>query len=83
MLESKLHAHFLNWFNLYDPTPFKDLIKRGLGQLVYLFLPEDTSETGRSQNDLLSIKASSPRSTVKVLFWVVVSVSITLAVGQL
>jgi hypothetical protein len=64
--------------------PVTDLLKRGLEDLAYLFVPEDTADNGeRKRKDSHSLKENSIRSTVKVAFWLVVSVTLSLALGQL
>lgn len=84
MLQSKQHSHFGYRANFCVSGSLNDLVKRGLYKLVYLFIPQDTTaETGRCKNDLIYSETSSIRSVIKSVFWVVVSIMASLALGQL
>lgn len=84
MLESKQHTHLRYFLDFYIPNPINDLVKRCLMELVYFFLPEDTTDNvGCRQNEVNCLEVSGNRSTFKVVLWVVVSITFALAVGQL
>lgn len=84
MLESKLHA-YLGYRLSFNMLPsFNGLLKKGLKELVDLVTPEDTTmSTGRRQTDLFRVKVGNTVNIVKVLFWVVVSIAISVGLGQL
>lgn len=77
MLESNQHVHFGYLLDFSIPNPINDRVKRGLKELLYLLRPEDTSgamgfpETNRTH------------STIKVVLWVAVAITLSLAIGQL
>lgn len=84
MLESKQSAHLESWLDLSIPEPVNDLVKRGQGELLYLFLAEDTTDhMDQEQKDLTAPGENNTRSTVKTVFWLVASISISLLLGQL
>lgn len=59
-------------------------MKRGFEDFIFLFLPEDTTEkTDHRPKDSINIEVNKTRSTVKVVFWIAISVTAALAVGQL
>jgi hypothetical protein len=84
MLEAKQHAHFCYLPNFSVPAPINDLVKRGLEELAYLFLPEDTTDKpGCRKNEMSRPGENNIHNTFKLVLWVVVSITFSLAVGQL
>ena len=72
------------YLNFSVHTSVNSLVKRGMGDLAYLFLPEDTTDNiDRKGKDSIILVKNSSRSTVKVVFWIVVSITISLVLGQL
>ena len=84
MVGSKQQAHF--W---YSPvvsviTPTSDLLRKGLKELTYLYCPEDTTgNIGCLRTEMTCSKAIRALHVIKGLFWVIVSISVSVAVGQL
>lgn len=84
MMESREHTALKAYLEFYFTNSVKDLVKRGLKNLAYLFLPEETIERPRGrQNKTIGFEASKTGSTLKMVFWVVVSIILSLAIGQL
>ena len=84
MLESKQHAH-LRYFLAFDiPNPINDRVKRYLIDLIHFFRPEDTTGSlDDHQKEMIFPKDSKPRSTIKAVVWVVLSIALSLSIGQL
>ncbi len=84
MLESKRHVPFGYILNLNDLKPLPVFLKKWYRELLYLLLPEDSTcqEGGRKKN-VPGQEVSSTRSTIKLVFWAVISIIISLAIGQL
>lgn len=71
-------------FKFYVPNSINELMKRGIKELIFLFLPEDTTENGDYRHsDGINIGVNKTRDKAKVLFWITISVAVTLAIGQL
>lgn len=84
MLRSNYFTQSGFCYKLYVPHSIKQRIKRGLEKCIFLCLPEDTTENGDPwHSDYRNIGLSKTRSTAKVVFWLVISIAATLAVGQL
>jgi hypothetical protein len=83
MLQLKQSVNLEYYLDFSLPTSVNDLVKRGTGDLVYFFLPEDTTDnTARERKDSIGLAENNPRSTTKVIFWLVASIAIPLMLGQ-
>jgi len=84
MLESKQHAH-LRYFLAFDiPNPINDRVKRCLIDLIHLFCPEDTTDSlDYHQKEMTFAQANRNRSIIKAVVWVVLSIALSLSIGQL
>lgn len=60
------------------------MLRKYLGELIYLIIPEDTTDKteGRS-NHCLRLEAANFSSNIKVVFWIAVSIAMSIAIGQL
>ncbi|WP_028585296.1 hypothetical protein [Desulfogranum mediterraneum] len=78
MLESKQYAYYWYGLDFSIPRAVRELVKRGLKELAFLLLPEDTSgqEKMRPGED-------TARSAFKLVFWAVLAIGISLVLGQL
>lgn len=84
MLESKQHVHLGYSPDFYISNPINDLVKKGLGDLVCWLLPEDTTDkAGPGRNRSIDLNTAHTGSVGKTMFWIVVSIGISLAMGQL
>lgn len=83
-MESREHAALKAYLEFDFTNSIKDLVKRGLKNLAYLFLPEETIERPRGRkNEAIGFEASKTGSILKMVFWVVMSITLSLAIGQL
>lgn len=83
MLESRQHVQFGYFIDFYTPNSINNLLKRGMNELAYLFLPEDTTHLdGHCQKKVDGLVPSNIRSIAKVAFWVGVSIVIPLIIGN-
>lgn len=76
MSQAKQIANFGYCWNVSVPDAVKEGIKRTGVELMYLVTPEDTT-------DGAAVAKSETGSIVKTLFWVGLSVAVTLLLGQL
>lgn len=84
MLGSKQQTHFWGFPHISNSTPVSELFGKILKALAYLCCPEDTTENiGYRQMEMTGSKAIGGRHTLKGVFWVIVSIVVSLAVGQL
>ena len=84
MLESKQNAVIYYFLDFYIPNSINCLVRRGLKELVYLIQPEEsTDKAGGWQYEVTGIETSNTRSIIKVVFWLVMSIIISSAVGKL
>jgi hypothetical protein len=84
MLVSKQHATFCDFPSFHIPDSINDLAKRGLKELLYLLLPEESFENpGGRKDKTTGLETTNARSIIKGLFWIVVSIGISLAMGNL
>ncbi len=84
MLESKQHAYFGYGPHVPVSNPIKDRIKKSLGELVCWLLPEDTTDkAGPGRNHSNGLNTGHACNVGKAIFWIVVSIGISLAMGQL
>ena len=83
MISSKQQTHF--W---YLPTvsiinPVSGMIKTCMREFAYLCCPEDTTDyIGHSQAEITCSKVIGPRQVLKGVFWVIVSIAVSVVVGQ-
>jgi hypothetical protein len=83
MLESSQHMQCEYFFDFSSPKSINKLLKRAKKEITYLFLPEDTTHmAGDCQNRMAGLVPSYIRSTVKIVFWVSVSIAIPLVIGN-
>ena len=84
MLESNSYTQSWYCFKFNVPNSINVLMKRGVEDCIFLFLPEDTTEKAdHRHSDCINIGVNMIRSTVKVVFLIAISVAASLAVGQL
>jgi hypothetical protein len=84
MLEAKQNTVFCYFLDFYIPNSINDLVQRGLKELVYLFQPEETTDkAGGRQYEATGLGTSKTRNIVKGVFWLAMSIVISLAIGQL
>jgi hypothetical protein len=84
MLEAKQNTVFCYFLDFYIPKSINDLVQRGLKELVYLFQPEETTDKpGGQQYEATGLGTSKTRKIVKGVFWLAMSIVISLAIGQL
>ncbi len=84
MLEAKQNAVFCYFLDFYIPNSINDLVQKGLKELVYLFQPEETTDKAEGrQYDATGLGTSKTRNIIKVVFWLGISIAISLAIGQL
>lgn len=84
MIESTRQTHY--W---YLPTvsiikPISKLLGKALKELAYLCRPEDTTDTvGHPQSNITYSKAIEARPLLKGVFWVIVSIAVSVTAGQM
>lgn len=85
MLESKQNAPFCYSLDLYGSASIPHLLRKFQREIHFLVTPEDTTgQNGRRGEQPISFEVSSnTRNLIKVVFWVVVSITISIAMGQL
>lgn len=84
MIGLKQQTLFWHSLNVSVITPISDQFGGGWKQLSFLCSPEDTTDNiGRRQVMRSSSKAMGLRHVLKGLFWVIVSIAFSVAVGQL
>ena len=84
MLESKHHMPFGYVLNLNGFKSFPVLTRKCYRELLYLLMPEDTTiQGGGRRKDAAGLDVSNTRSIIKVLFWVVISITMSMVMGQL
>ena len=84
MLESKVFTQSRSCITFDFSHAINRLMKKSMEELIGLFLPEDTTENAdRPHSANINLGANNKRSTIKALFWVVMSVIAALALGQL
>lgn len=84
MIGSKQQTHFWYFSNVYIITPVSDLFRRCMRELAYLCCPVDTTENiGRRQTEINCSKVIELRPVLKGVFWVIVSIAVPVAIGQL
>lgn len=84
MLESKQIASFEYYPNLTIRPSLHEQVARWIGDLIFLFLPEDTTDTtDRKVKDSTALPENRIRSTAKSLFWIAASVLFAIGLGQL
>jgi len=83
-MDSNSYTQSCYCFKFYLPNSINAFMKRGVEQLLFLFLPEDTTgDPDQRLNDYIKIGVNKTRNTFKAVFWITISVAATLAVGQL
>lgn len=84
MLESKQHAH-LRYFLACDiPNPINYRVKRCLIDLIHFFRPEDTTDSlDYQQKEMTFPQVNRTRSTIKAVVWGILSIALSLSIGQL
>lgn len=83
MLESKQNSVFCYSPDFYIPNSINKLLSKGLKELAYLFQPEDTTDSPEGRHyKATGLGTSNTRNTVKAVFWLAMSILISLAIGQ-
>lgn len=83
MIGSKQQTHFLH-FPHVSISPMSGLLRRVQKELAYLCFPEDTTDNiGHLQTEMTCLKAIETRHAFKGIFWVIVAIVVSVAVGQL
>ena len=60
------------------------LLNKSANALIYLFSPEDTSETeGEGRLQITKCNGNNISGIIKALFWIAISISIALLMGRL
>lgn len=83
MLESKQHSVFWNFLDFQVHNPVPGLLKYWVTELIFLFSPQDTAGKFDQGKRKVENQAGNTRGIVKVLFWVIISIVLSLALGQL
>lgn len=84
MLESKLERQFEYSLDINPSRPLKKFISEHASEASYLLQPEDTSAKAYDiSHDMMAQNTNSTRDIVKTLFWIAVSIAVTIALGQL
>ena len=65
--------------SMLESNSINAFMKNGVEEFIFLFLPEDTTENGCC----IDIGGNKTRNTVKVVFWIAISLAVSLAVGLL
>ena len=65
-------------------NPFSELLKKCGRSLVHLLAPEDTTEySDKGPSQIQVYNSSNINGLMKIAFWMVISISIALIMGQL
>ena len=84
MIGSKQQTNFWYFPNFSIIIQMLDLFGRGLKELSFLCCPEDTTDNiGCRQTEITYRKAIGLRHVLKGVFWVIVSIAVSIVVGQL
>ncbi len=83
MLESKQHSAFWYFLDFYLFNPMPALLRKSVGELIFLILPEDTTEKTGPKDKVIGYEKCNARSISKVVFWIIISITISIAIGQL
>jgi hypothetical protein len=84
ILESNSYTQSNYFVTFHVPAPVLALMKRGVEELRYLFLPEDTSGDGSVFHyGRISGYPSKIRGAVKGLVWIAISIAVAMTIGQL
>lgn len=83
MIGSKQQTHFWH-FTSISITPISGLLRKVLKELAYLCCPEDTTDNiGHLQTEMTYSKAIGACHVLKGVFWVIVAIVVSVAIGQL
>jgi len=84
MLGSKQHVFYWNVFDLFNYNlPASALLKKSRSKLIYLFAPEDTTAaTGLRDSISQRLEVSNLWNVIKAVFWMAISISISIGIGQ-
>lgn len=84
MIGSKQQTHFWYFPKVSIITPMSDLFRIGMKEITYLCYPEDTTDNiGCRQTEKPYSGVVRVRHALKGVFWVIVSIAVSIAVGQL
>lgn len=84
MLESKQSVYLGYWPSLTVPEAVRKLTRRAADDLIYLVTPENSDgEAGAMVQEGAGTGRMDGRSIAKVAFWVGLSITMSLLLGQL
>lgn len=84
MLQAKQYSGSWCFFDLHVFSSLPDVLRNCLTELIFFMLPEDTTDNGAGrEKSVIKVEASNYRSIGKVVFWIVIAITLSLCIGQL
>ncbi len=84
MLQSKQYSEFWYFLDFHVFSSLSDAVRKCLKEVAFLVVPEDTTDNGAGRDKrVIRVEAGKARSIIKVAFWIVTAIILSLCIGQL
>lgn len=84
MLQPKQYAASWHLFDFHVLSSLPDVLRKCLAGLAFLLIPEDTTDSAAGKDRRVTRgEVNTAHSIAKVMFWIVVAILLSIAIGQL